>query len=847
MNMKKTIKRVVALTTGATMLGATVLGAMAADLSEYPSPMFIKDGKFDGLIVIGADGDTQDMLGAMDVISSLQAVAVSGATGTAAVTETVGDVYQFAKTSDKMNLGEMFSTIRTKLSDTQLPIVLADGSLSLATGSSYDYEQEVDINKSTSTKLQFFADKDYEDEKPVVGIKIPRNQVVMNYSLTFTKTAKSTLTSDAMVDFEDRQIEILGETFDIIGSDGSDIRLDLMRGALKPTLEEGETATYTIDGKEYEVTALIITDSSTAPAVKFKVNGEVTDSMVTGNIYELADGVLMGVREILPNEAGDVTQDMVEFYLGAKKIVLQHGQELEIDNEDVSNLDVHVVNTSASGTQFQLEKIGLQWNAEDDLFITEDGNSVSMPGLESVKFYMDGFYKGQEEQIEIGPSGDDTVVISAPLKDYDVTLDILYDANNDGAFNFTGGSATKQLITQTCTDSFTVDMDTDEYFVVTKINGKEAETAVLELTKVHDTDGVTVKDYSGQVVAENKKENKTFDIADMEVLISNISQSASNASFQITDSSCVEGMLVTAEGLKIQLPYINITQLNTTTNVSGSLPVAAANTTSCAYANEGILDGEVRIVTMVNSTDTGTACYASSFGFIVTEEDRDENIGSGVGYKLNATFNSDNEAHVTLVAKTNLSNAKTYSVDDTKVYVGYVESEVSSKITEDKVSDQYNIEITYPGEETYADVYVGSKASQVTTMAGSEGSVAGKIEVGAAVLDTSLASYTTQNIIVVGGPAINRATAALMGKTYPSYGAESGIQENAGLIKLVEQADGTVAVIVAGWEADDTQRAGIVLANSADYALSGDEVVITGTSMTDISVGVPAVEEEVVA
>jgi len=806
MNMKKTIKRVVALTTGATMLGATVLGAMAADLSEYPSPMFIKDGKFDGLIVIGADGDTQDMLGAMDVISSLQAVAISGSTGTAAVTETVGDVYQFAKTSDKMNLGEMFSTIRTKLSDTQLPIVLADGSLSLATGSSYDYEQEVDINKSTSTKLQFFADKDYEDEKPVVGIKIPRNQVVMNYSLTFTKTAKSTLTSDAMVDFEDRQIEILGETFDIIGSDGSDIRLDLMRGALKPTLEEGETATYTIDGKEYEVTALIITDSSTAPAVKFKVNGEVTDSMVTGNIYELADGVLMGVREILPNEAGDVTQDMVEFYLGAKKIVLQHGQELEIDNEDVSNLDVHVVNTSASGTQFQLEKIGLQWNAEDDLFITEDGNSVSMPGLESVKFYMDGFYKGQEEQIEIGPSGDDTVVISAPLKDYDVTLDILYDSDDDNRWDYIGGSATKQLITRTCTRSFTVDMDTDEYFVVTKLNGKDAETSVLELTKVHDTDGVTVKDYSGQVIAENKKENKTFDIGDMEVLVSNISQSASNASFQITDANCVNSLMVTAEGLVITLPD----------------------------KGEGLV--------LSNATGLWNATYQ----FNITEEDKDENIPNvplGNSFQVQAGFNSDNEAHVTLVAKTNLSNAKTYSVDDTKVYVGYVESQVSSKITEDKVSDQYNIEIVYPGEETYADIYVGSKASQVTTSAGSEGSVAGKIEVGAAVLDTSLASYTTQNIIVVGGPAINRATAALMGKTYPSYGAESGIQENAGLIKLVEQTDGTVAVIVAGWEADDTQRAGIVLANSADYALSGDEVVITGTSMTDISVGVPAVEE----
>jgi hypothetical protein len=243
-------------------------------------------------------------------------------------------------------------------------------------------------------------------------------------------------------------------------------------------------------------------------------------------------------------------------------------------------------------------------------------------------------------------------------------------------------------------------------------------------------------------------------------------------------------------------------------------------------------------------------CYASQWGTYIAEEDKDENIAGNYGgtttwnlltgnLTVNATFNSDNDVHTTLNSKTDLSGKNTFSVDDTKVYVGMLNTTVSSKVTEDKTSDQNDVEIEYPGEETYANLFIGSKASKVTSASSGESVAVSKIEVGAAVLDSSLASYTNQNLIVVGGPAINRAAAALLGKTYPAYGAASGIPENAGLIKLVENAD-KVAMIVAGWEAADTQRACRVVAESSDYALSGKEVQVTGTSMTDIQVGVPA-------
>ncbi|MBD3355283.1 hypothetical protein GF361_04835, partial [Candidatus Woesearchaeota archaeon] len=74
----KTIKKIVALATGATMLGATMMGAMAADLADYPAP-FVEGCSFSGALVIGEDAATSDVAGAVDIASSL---AVSGTTTT---------------------------------------------------------------------------------------------------------------------------------------------------------------------------------------------------------------------------------------------------------------------------------------------------------------------------------------------------------------------------------------------------------------------------------------------------------------------------------------------------------------------------------------------------------------------------------------------------------------------------------------------------------------------------------------------------------------------------------------------------------------------------------------------
>ncbi|MFP4196004.1 MAG: S-layer protein, partial [Candidatus Woesearchaeota archaeon] len=81
MNVKKNVKKVFAMATGVALMGATMAGALAYDLSDYPQPFVDKDeGTFDGAIVVGEDAATADVVGAIDIAASLQAQATKEVT-----------------------------------------------------------------------------------------------------------------------------------------------------------------------------------------------------------------------------------------------------------------------------------------------------------------------------------------------------------------------------------------------------------------------------------------------------------------------------------------------------------------------------------------------------------------------------------------------------------------------------------------------------------------------------------------------------------------------------------------------------------------------------------------------
>ena len=87
------------------------------------------------------------------------------------------------------------------------------------------------------------------------------------------------------------------------------------------------------------------------------------------------------------------------------------------------------------------------------------------------------------------------------------------------------------------------------------------------------------------------------------------------------------------------------------------------------------------------------------------------------------------------------------------------------------------------------------------------------------------------NLILVGGPAVNRLSAEFLGLVYPAYGADSGISSGEAIISLKDNGN-KVAMIVAGYEAGDTVRASRVLRDYSAYAsnLKGAEVTVKGTT-----------------
>jgi len=97
---------------------------------------------------------------------------------------------------------------------------------------------------------------------------------------------------------------------------------------------------------------------------------------------------------------------------------------------------------------------------------------------------------------------------------------------------------------------------------------------------------------------------------------------------------------------------------------------------------------------------------------------------------------------------------------------------------------------------------------------------------------------TQFNAILGGGPCVNSHVARLKGLSPGSCGAASGFTPNQAIVELMGNGD-NVALVVAGWEADDTKRAGVVLKNYDDTkvieAFKGKTAVtVSGTSM-DIS------------
>jgi len=872
MNVKKAIKKVVALGVGISMLGTTLLGATAAtDLTNFPSP-FVKDGMFNGLMVVGDDAAPADIIGVTDIAMSLQfsstvkeTIKVSSESGVSLG----GDSVKFQRAGDALELKEWLGSV-VETMDSADAEALKSFTVSNDKGTT-DVNQYLRFNwgntlNNTNQKENTLANYDFsagkvlytKDEDDNVGdfLWFKDGAPSFKYEMEFVEGFESdkNTVDNSLDDLEDETLHILGEDFAVSSAiySGNTLTLNLMGGAVHDTIEEGETKTYTLKGKEYEVTVLIISDWSGAQGtakVKMKINGEVTKEMSEGTTEILNDGTTIGIREVLPNEAGETAGgDILEFYLGAFKIQFKdstgtpdtYDGSVKVNEENIEDAKLSMNFQNLTDT-IRVNKISY--------YLNTDGISGNEPYLAPGQGYREKLdepegmladawdirYEGLSDpgtsMINIKNSGDDEYRLSFVNTQgieynnvrlvYWNTTALLYGSDDDALiFSQTapapaGGTANMTI-------------QKNDYFVLSH-NGNR-DTGVTRVLRLDNLD----------------EANSLVQLTDIGT------GGAVNAQYIGTLGQCA-GATSAATGL------INVGGYSFDFQVCGNASVTGKTQVQMAIDldDDGNIGGEAGVVTQGGAMiDLGTQ----------TASLLRPTVGAGNWFWMNLTTdeaNFDEKPYYSNVATGNEWVAVNISASGTQVDLALADQPAAGFKTfspEDnsdlkigmtnygalikrmnQENDPDTVEIDYPLMQVLPQAFV--TFSKTVTVSGGAGTITvekpQRIEIGSAVLASQVSDPTSANVITVGGPCINAVTAEIMGLTYPACGADSGLGQGEGIVKLYESGD-KVAIVVAGWEAEDTTRATRVLADYKKYQdagqLVGTEIKVTGTSATEFTV-----------
>ncbi len=896
--LKSAMKRVAAISTGALMLGATMTGAVALDLGDYPSP-FVKNGVYDpsNAIVVGADAAASDTLGAVDIATNLQFESKVCVPGPSAGAVTVsGDAVEIGDPSDLLEINETLGDVRETITEVELD-GLRGGTITTDEGATewnqylrFNIATDSDGNSIRSPLVDFTENDDINEEVGDFLIIWEGTNITADaffeYELEFEEGLESTVASSSLTDLEDEEIIILGQVYNVVDTrvdtTNDEIEVEMLGGAVFDTLEEGEVKSYTLDGKDYKVEVVIIEDTN-PETVTLNVNGEVTDQLLDGETEVLEDGTLIGISDIVSNEAGEAgSGDIVEFYIGASKLVLQDleyddsvfEQGVKIDNEQMEDAWVQIrAQELESGTVVEIQHLKYRLIADS----LPGTNNLYVPPGHGVREYLDEpegmlgqnwdvYYAGLDDTgvsvIKLDPSGDDQYNIefenrqgqlyNIPYVTHQDNIFKFGDDDNDLVFiegNFSevySGSIANSYHNEYGGDdggpagnvtNITFNIGDDDFFILSNVraisgNDETAVTHVVRFTSVDTTNRILTFD-------DEAVGTRTFTYETIANTSIAITLGRSELVFGgNTYRAYVENITNTSAasvGLAADLNgdgSINRTEVRITVNGGGIIDLGNA-TDSDGHVSNG----------SAQSTDVLSGTGATGGGFnmtirtLATEFDEDGPTSGGASAEV-ITIGIENRTGGELgVGAVNLSSAPNslttgflFSPDEDRDHqYGLSEYGVFVDLFDEAGADKAEtITIEYPLVQRGAKVFVTSGAT--TTSKSKAGEICTVADITpATMLDTEVGSRASSyNLILVGDSCVNKLVADLWGVSYPTCGEGLPYGPGEAIVQLAENGN-KVAMIVAGYDAVDTRKAAKVVANSDDYNLGGEKVTVTGT------------------
>ncbi|MFA5175939.1 MAG: hypothetical protein WC413_01600 [Candidatus Nanoarchaeia archaeon] len=627
----------------------------------------------------------------------------------------LSESFLIEQSGDKFNLGQTIYGLTGGISDTYLPILLANqvwvDSQGINTGT-YNYQQFLDFyavtNVSTGkgTAGYVYQQDSNRDNKPVDDylffdnidtyqkwVSYWNGTAVVSGYINYTSYAFAwnytldILGSEVKVkdasDIEGTVLTILGTNYTIADATVSNTSygmLDklILLGGNEIIIFEGETKNgVTVTGVDVAETKCIIQYDSTPYIINL------------GEIQTMPDGLMIGVLDVTYMGAG---LDICELALGAKKIILEQNKEVEVNG-------IRIVNTTVSlndGTT-GFNQLSIVYIPTNKTYL-KAGESLKDPVFNAFAITLDKIVESTEE-IKIDPQGDKVKLtvknkLGNPLNNF--TICHLNGTKVSGARSFVWG-------------------DVNNPFIAWEGAGVNITNNTMNVARLDQMTGI-------RFLAEGNKESHIYEII-------NIDTSANETDIKELDTGYIyynlpyyEGRVTTFSDINynIQLAFdqdtstkmqwINFTHLsdaygmNYWTKNGGN--ITFGNTSSMLNQNANAVDncsikfGEVDV-----SKESGIHLKLLNFTFLWDSTDDEIEFAK---YSVDGSAQSKIGSGYFVQKYNNDSYTKT------------TRTEYGTKVDINLKNDGEAI-IYYPDEATYAEVKIYALENPLTPIGGSGG------------------------------------------------------------------------------------------------------------------------------
>ncbi len=811
------IKKIAALAVGGLALLGTVSAATLSDFVQLTDSTLTSP-----TIVIGDTAKTEDVIAGIDIGAAVAGFATNDVSvaGSGALASVAGAA-DISTTNTKLYLADALSKegLKTTLTASDIPTVLASGTVQDTAGSEYTYDQYINVGGRTVT----FGDSggDLSDSAPIIDLGYSASSPAYTMKVVFNKPLNISSS-----DVHTNTIELFGSTW-TIGSTSTATQLVLFGGSNKQVLTEGEDAvTVTIEGVGHTIQLLGV---SSPTEVVVKVDG-VTKTLTKQQQYTIngaAGKIDVYVEDVYYySKQGTVSQAQLSF--GSSKITLtdtgSHNQRVKVG----TNTYIDGTQVTLTGSPLSTIEIAVA-GADTTSDYLAAGDKLADPVFGTFYLSFGGLtpsiMDSSRTVVEVSTSGDRSATLK--FKDH---------RGNEKSFVFAYDNAS-------AVDTMTPALEDSNMYRIHVIEGEAVnlrEYVVLsqgefshlyQVTNINNIGDSQTADASIQLT--DVFSGETVDVALVGPGYTNGTAYIDGQTYKVNatstevkftwDSTATFGGVGTATTVFPGLwgangEYVALIDNRTLTVANGSLYIFPGSATAQTLENSTTSYdfGTVTYVFNWGGDDTGElvsveGVSAGPFpGVLVVEEkgkdtggDEVQNAafvatttGSASPYKMQVSSDVSYTDGSALEDKATSDSYTTYDIDRYGLFA-VVDSE-----------NQGKVKLYYPDYQATANVAVG--ANPVWTVG--SGAAAGTYAV-AVPIQNPIAKFAAEvdtsnlagDLILVGGPCVNDLVRTLLAAdnvTCDSWPYSTGI------IKVVENAfsSGKKALIVAGTTKTDTRN-----------------------------------------